>query len=235
MAEAEMELEQEAQVVEQESDATKQDQELNEAESEIEEENDEDGEVIIPQFDNEEDEVKYLKQLVKQKRKANDQAKQWRLANEELENKLKKMSEEQTQKEQDALKKLQDELAEKQRLLDEAQQEIEKRTKEKAELRFSFAAEKHKVEDSEFVQHKLNSHLKSLDEEALSEFNIDNYLQELKEKHPVAFAKKPEKATTGAAPQSATQTTTTKSGNKASPNKLKTSNEWAAYRQNIGV
>ena len=196
----------------------------------------EEGDLTIPTFNNADEEDKFYKALLKQKRKANAQAQAEREAKEELEKRLKTMAEEQEKREQAALEELQAKLEAREQELNDARNELETRKAKEAQLRFDHAAEKHEVEDTDFVQYKLNSHLSSLDDEGLQSFSIDEFMQGLKEKHTVAFkskaAKETKMASTGSKPETAGMPSyqASASTNKPNPNRKQTKSEWEAYK-----
>lgn len=148
-----------------------------------------------------------LLDVTRKKRKAYAQAKAERLEKERLQAEIEQIRSNQKMEVNEEIAKLKAEKEAIEAAHAEAMRLVQVEKNKQAELRFSHAAEKHNVTDSEFVKFQLSKQISSLDDAALDSFDINAWMNEQKSKHPIAFgATTRQPATSGAAPQGASST-----------------------------
>lgn len=197
-------------------------------------------------FDSKEEAEEYAKIMRTKKREAFNEAKTYRLKLQEAESKLgeleRKMSEQEQALASDYQRKIEEleqRQAEQAQVLAQYQQAIEQQQVRQAELQFNHAAEKHGIEEREFLKYKWHEHLKSVNTE--EEVNLDSFISEMKEKHPSVFGGKktaPEAppANSGLPPQQAAPSSTPADGIKGKisqtpADRMKLNSEWEAYKK----
>jgi hypothetical protein len=126
-------------------------------------------------------------------------------------------------------------------LLAQYQQEVEAQRVRQAELQFNHAAEKHGIEEREFLKFKWHEHLKTLPQD--QQPNLDAFVLEMREKHPSVFSKPNHNtapATSGLSPvaQSTEQVTVSSVKGEISrtpAQRMKLESEWEAYKRQNGL
>jgi hypothetical protein len=192
-------------------------------------------------LDDLEDYQEALKDLTVKKRKAYDQAKKERLAKEALQKEIDELRRNQKMAENDELEALRLQLQEKERAHQEAMQELQNEKSRQADLMFNHAAEIHNAKEKDFLRFKLGEHLKSNSD--LENFNVSNWMSEMKTNHPAMFAqaqaeqqRKPANTTNNTQASQPAAGSTYQSGvadkvSTSPKDKRQRDSEWEAYKQ----
>lgn len=126
---------------------------------------------------------------VKSKRFANAEARDFRLELEKTRGELNKIMEENKNMSNSEIENLKNIIREQEQAVERFRQDAERFAADKAKLELEFACDKAGARDTEFVEYKLQKHLKSLssDPEQLDSFNVRSWIEGLKTEHPDLF------------------------------------------------
>lgn len=221
--------------------------ELNNQDKSLNEQNEDDDDlgeeirkIYLEKKSNEESLLNYIEGLLKKKRKGYGEAKKSRMEKEELLEKYEALKKQFDTAESERVKQLQDELNALKQEKEEFARLANERAAEKAKLAFNFAAEKHKVKDTEYMDFLLKKHISEVNEDQLKDFKVDEWMSELKKNKPDLFGdggKERSYATSGLnTTTAATQnsTSTVKSVSRSAKEKAEANNEWLQWKKANG-